>query len=75
MFELEDLDCAVCAAKIEAAVKELEGVDNVSVNFMTQKMTIETNQNIDEVMKKWLNWWKNLNRIVLLFCSRLGDND
>ena len=51
-FELEDLDCAVCAAKIEAAVKELEGVDNVSVNFMTQKMTIETNQNIDEVMKK-----------------------
>ena len=46
VFELEDLDCAVCAAKIEAAVKELEGVDNVSVNFMTQKMTIETNQNI-----------------------------
>ena len=52
VFELEDLYCAVCAAKIEAAVKELEGVDNVSVNFMTQKMTIETNQNIDEVMKK-----------------------
>lgn len=52
VFELEDLDCAVCAAQIEAAVKELEGVDNVSVNFMTQKMTIETNQNIDEVMKK-----------------------
>ena len=52
VFELEYLDCAVCAAKIEAAVKELEGVDNVSVNFMTQKMTIETNQNIDEVMKK-----------------------
>ena len=52
VFELEDLDCAVCTAKIEAAVKELEGVDNVSVNFMTQKMTIETNQNIDEVMKK-----------------------
>ena len=24
VFELEDLDCAVCAAKIEAAVKELE---------------------------------------------------
>ena len=52
VFELEYLDWSVCAAKIEAAVKELEGVDNVSVNFMTQKMTIETNQNIDEVMKK-----------------------
>lgn len=35
VYELEDLDCAVCAAKIEAAVKEVEGVDKVSVNFMT----------------------------------------
>lgn len=52
VYELEDLDCAVCAAKIEAAVKEVEGVDKVSVNFMTQKMTIETNQNINELMKK-----------------------
>lgn len=52
VYELEDLDCAVCAAKIEAAVKEVEGVDKVSVNFMTQKMTIETNQEINELMKK-----------------------
>ena len=52
VFELEDLDCAVCAAKIEAAVKELEGVENASVNFMTQKMTIETSQDINELMKK-----------------------
>ena len=52
VFELEDLDCAVCAAKIEAAVKKLEGVENASVNFMTQKMTIETSQDIDELMKK-----------------------
>lgn len=52
VYELEDLDCAVCAAKIEAAVKEVEGVDKVSVNFMTQKMTIETNQDINELMKK-----------------------
>lgn len=52
VYELEDLDCAVCAAKIEAAVKEVEGVDKVSVNFITQKMTIETNQDINELMKK-----------------------
>lgn len=52
VYELEDLDCAVCAAKIETAVKEVEGVDKVSVNFMTQKMTIETNQDINELMKK-----------------------
>ena len=52
VFDLEDLDCAVCAAKIEAAVKELEGVENASVNFMTQKMTIETNRDINQLMKE-----------------------
>ena len=52
VFDLEDLDCAVCAAKIEAAVKELEGVENASVNFMTQKMTIEANRDINQLMKE-----------------------
>ena len=52
VFDLEDLDCAVCAAKIEDAVKELEGVENASVNFMTQKMTIETNRDINQLMKE-----------------------
>ncbi len=52
VFDLEDLDCAVCAAKIEAAVNELEGVENASVNFMTQKMTIETNRDINQLMKE-----------------------
>ena len=30
----------------------MEGVENASVNFMTQKMTIETSQDINELMKK-----------------------
>ena len=40
-FELEDLDCANCAAKMEEAIKKLPGVKRVSVNFMTQKMIVE----------------------------------
>ena len=40
-FKLIDLDCANCAAKMEAAIKKLDGVNDASVNFMTQKMTIE----------------------------------
>ena len=51
-YQLEDLDCAVCAEKMEKAIKELEGIDDANVNYMTQKMTIETNQDIDEMMKK-----------------------
>ena len=40
-IKLIDLDCAHCAAKIESAVKKLEGVTSVSVNFLNQKMVLE----------------------------------
>ncbi len=41
VFIIEDLDCAHCAAKIEQAVAKLSGVKAVSVNFLSQKMTID----------------------------------
>lgn len=40
-YKLENLDCANCAAKMEAAVQKLEGVLSVSVNFMSQRFTLE----------------------------------
>ena len=39
-FKLVDLDCANCAAKMEAAVQKIDGVTAASVSFMAQKMTI-----------------------------------
>ena len=43
-FKLIDLDCANCARKMEDAIKKLEGVQNATVSFMTQKMTIEADE-------------------------------
>ena len=40
-FELEDLDCANCAMKMQEAIEKIPGVISCSVNFMTQKMTVE----------------------------------
>ena len=40
-IKLQDLDCANCAAKIENAISQIDGVDSVKVNFMTQKMIFE----------------------------------
>lgn len=40
-FILEGLDCANCAAKIEKAINELDGVKEATVNFMTRKLIIE----------------------------------
>ncbi len=51
-FKLEDLDCANCAARMEAAIKKLDGVQNASVSFMTQKLTIEAEDDrFDEIVK------------------------
>ena len=52
-FKLIDLDCANCAAKMEAAIRELDGVTNATVSFMTQKMTIEADDaNFDAIVKQ-----------------------
>ena len=40
-FSLIDLDCANCAAKMEQAIRKIDGVTSASVSFMTQKITIE----------------------------------
>ena len=52
VFKLEDLDCANCAAKMEAAISKLPGVEKATVSFMTQKMTIEAADEVfDEVVQ------------------------
>ena len=52
-FKLTDLDCANCAAKVEDAIKKLDGVNDASVSFMMQKMTIDADDaRFDEIMKE-----------------------
>ena len=48
-----DVDCAACAAKMEAAAAKTEGVASCIVNFMTQKMIVDFNEGVEEksVMK------------------------
>ncbi len=53
IYKLEDLDCANCAAKMENAIARLDGVKSVTVSFLTQKMTIETEgDDQSELMKQ-----------------------
>ncbi len=52
-YKLEDLDCAVCAAKMAEAVRKIEGVENAEVSFLTQRMTVEADEALlPEIMKK-----------------------
>ena len=48
-----EVDCANCAAKMENAIKKIEGVVNARVNFMTQKLILEAEDDMfDEILDK-----------------------
>lgn len=52
-FKLTDLDCANCAAKMEAAIKKIDGVRDATVSFMAQKMTVDADDaRFDDIMKE-----------------------
>ena len=47
-----EVDCANCAAKVEKAISKIEGVKEVNINFMTQKMLFEAeDEKFDELLK------------------------
>ena len=52
-FTLTELDCAACAAKMEDAVRKIPGVNSASVNFLTQKLTLDADDGrFDEILKQ-----------------------
>lgn len=52
-FKLVNLDCANCAAKMEDAIKKVDGVKDATVSFVMQKMTVEADDaRFDDIMKE-----------------------
>ena len=56
-----EVDCANCAAKMERSVQKIEGVTAASVNFFTQKITVETDRDsLDEIMQEAIRLCKKV---------------
>ena len=52
-YKLIDLDCANCAAKMERGIKKIPGVNDATVSFITQKLTIDADdERFDEILKE-----------------------
>ena len=52
-FAMENLDCANCAAKMEAAIQKIDGVSACSVNFFAQKLMLEADDAVfSDVLKQ-----------------------
>jgi copper chaperone CopZ len=47
-----EVDCANCAAKLEDAIRRVDGVEEAVVNFLTQKLTlVAPDERFDEVLE------------------------
>ncbi len=52
-YKLIDLDCANCAAKMERAIKKINGVNDATVSFIAQKLIIDADDGrFDEIMQE-----------------------
>lgn len=41
-YTISGLDCPNCAAKLASQMSAIEGIDSAKINFLTEKLTVET---------------------------------
>jgi len=60
-FKIEGIDCPNCAASFEEALKKLDGVEFVSINFFTEKLILQAPDDIfDDTMSNIVKLSKKL---------------
>ena len=47
-FKIKGLDCANCAAELERKIKNIDGVNDASISFMSERLIIECEESIKE---------------------------
>ena len=56
-FKLDEIDCANCARELQDELAKLDGVKSVSVNFMTQKLTLEADDaEFEDVLQRVVDY-------------------
>ena len=48
-YEIVGLDCPNCAAKLAANMEKCDGIDTAKINFLTEKLTVESSLGEDEL--------------------------
>lgn len=41
-YDVKGLDCPNCAAKLAGMIEEKDGIDTAKINFLTEKVTVES---------------------------------
>ena len=49
-YSVVGLDCPNCAAKLEGMLGKTEGIDSAKINFLSEKLTVESELGSDELL-------------------------
>ena len=49
-YEITGLDCPNCAAKLAAIMEKLDGIDSAKINFLSEKLTVESTLEESELL-------------------------
>lgn len=47
-YTITGIDCPNCAAKLAGMMGQIEGIESAKINFLTEKLTVETTLGEDE---------------------------
>lgn len=50
-FTITGLDCPNCAAKLAKMMENIDGVESAKINFLTEKLTVESSLAEDDLLK------------------------
>ena len=48
-FTITGIDCPNCAAKLADMMSKIEGVDTAKINFLTERLTVESEANSEKL--------------------------
>ena len=49
-FKIKGIDCANCAAELERTLQKVEGVEEASISFMTERLVIECKEEEKDIV-------------------------
>lgn len=49
-YTVTGIDCPNCAAKLAALIEKKEGIESAKINFLTEKLTVESSLDADATL-------------------------
>lgn len=54
-YMIKNLDCSVCATKLEKAIQKIDGVNEVSISFLSEKMKLVIDETREDTIMNEIN--------------------